>query len=89
MVEIIDSALRAVIDSLKIDTMNSLNKKKIKTNFIMSKALFGVIHKKKQKKLLLLFKAISGHVNPVFEKASNVKHLEHSRKSKNKRKKFN
>ena len=42
MVEIVDLALRAAIDSFEIDTVNSLNKKKkFETNFVMSKALFG------------------------------------------------
>ena len=42
MVEIVDLALWAVIDSFEICTINSLIKKKFETNFIMSKALFGV-----------------------------------------------
>ena len=42
MVENVDLALRAAIDSFEIDTVNSLNKKKkFETNFVMSKALFG------------------------------------------------
>ena len=69
MVEIIDSALRAVIDSLKIDTMNSLNKKKIKTNFIMSKALFGVIHKKKTKKTIVIIQGNFGSRQSCFRKS--------------------
>ena len=44
MVEIVDLALKALIDSFAIYTINSLiEKKNFETNFIMSKALFGVV----------------------------------------------
>ena len=41
MIEIVDLALTAAIGSFEIYTINSSVKKKIETNFIMSKAIFG------------------------------------------------
>ena len=54
MVEILDLALRAVIYSFGMDTINSSIKKKIKTNFIISEALFGVAYKKKTKNIIFV-----------------------------------
>ena len=42
MAKTVDLALRAVIDSLEIHTINSLIRKKLMTNLIMSKAFYGV-----------------------------------------------
>ena len=51
IVEIVDLALRAVIDSFEIYTINCLvTQKKIENSFIMSKALFGVAHPKQNTK---------------------------------------
>ena len=54
MVGISDLALRPVIDSFEMYTINYFIKKKIGTNFIMSKALFGIARPKKKQKILLL-----------------------------------
>ena len=75
LVEIVDLALRTVIDSFEIHTINSVIKKKFKTNFIMPKALFGVAQpKKKQKILLILLKKVLGHGNQFLIKISSCKH---------------
>ena len=42
--------MRVVADSFKNYTINSLTKKKIETNFIMSRALFQVAQINKKKK---------------------------------------
>ena len=42
MVEIVDLALRAVIASLEIYTINPLIEKSFEINFVMSNVLFGV-----------------------------------------------
>ena len=50
-------------------------KKKFETNFIMSKALFGVAQPERNKKyLLLLLTAVLGPVNHFFYKISSIKH---------------
>ena len=71
MVEIFDLAMRAIVDTFEIYTINSL-KKKFETNLIMSKALFGVTRRKKIP--LLLLKEVLGHVNHFFNEISSFKH---------------
>ena len=64
MVEIIDLALRTVIDSFKIYTMNSLiESKNFENNFITSKALLAIPKPKQQKILLFLLQEELCHVN--------------------------
>ena len=71
MVEIVDLAWRAVIDTLEIYTINSLIKQKFKTKFIMSKASFRVAQPKENEKVLsLLLKEVLGHLNLFFNKIS-------------------
>ena len=62
IVEIADLALRTVIDSFEIYTINSLTKIKFETNFIMSHALFGVAHSKQNEKntVIIIIKGSSG-----------------------------
>ena len=61
MVEIFDLALKAVIDSIEIYTINSL----------IEKAVFAVVPPQKQNtKKLLLLKEVLGHVNHFFNKIS-------------------
>ena len=54
MIKMIDLALRALIDFFEIDTINYLIKKNFDTNFIMSKALFGVAKPKQNKNTILI-----------------------------------
>ena len=73
IVEIVDLALKVVIDSPKMYNMNFLtDKKNFETDFIMCKALFRVARPNKTKKilLLLLLMEVLAHVNHVFKEMS-------------------
>ena len=75
MVEIVDLALRAAIDSFEIDTVNSLNKKKSSRLILLCPKLYlGSPTKIKQLLLLLLLNEVVGHVNHVFDRISSFIH---------------
>ena len=66
MIEIVHLALKAVIDSFEIYTINSL-KKIFESNFITSKALFGVTQPKQNKKYYYIITGSSGPLESCFE----------------------
>ena len=53
MAEIVDWALKAVIDSFEINSITTLIEKKIEPNFIVSKASFEVAQPKKTQKNII------------------------------------
>ena len=67
MVEIFDLALRAVIDSFEIYTINSLIKKNCETSFIMPKALFEAELPKQNKNTIIIMKESSGSRKSCFQ----------------------
>ena len=71
IVEILDLALRAVIDSFKIYTIHSLIKKKIESNFITFKASFAVVRRKQNRKILLLLQKVLRNLNHILNKISS------------------
>ena len=72
MIEIVDSALRAINDFFKIWIINSLNKTKIRDYFIMSKSLFGVaqLEQNEKKSIIIIIKRRSGSRKSCFQ--SNI-----------------
>ena len=74
IVEISDLALRAVIDSFEIYTINSLIGRKIRDylRYVQS-FIWGSTTRAKRKILLLLLKKVLGHVNYFFNKISSFK----------------
>ena len=67
MVEIVDFAVRTVIDSFEIYTINSLIKKNFDTNFITSKALFILGSTSKTKKTIIIIKWSSSSRKSCFQ----------------------
>ena len=63
-VEIVDLALRAIINSFEIHAINSWIKKKIETSFIKSKALFALAKLKYKKSYFIFIIIIKGSSGP-------------------------
>ena len=69
MVKIVDLALRAVINSFEIYTINSLTEKKIETSCITSKVLFALAQLKCKNTIIIIIikKASSRSCKSYFQ----------------------
>ena len=60
IVEIVNLELRAVTDVFEIHTINCLIKKKIETNYIMFKVLFGEVQPEQKNTIIIIIKGSTG-----------------------------